>query len=231
MEEYISIDYFTYNKISVVASIIIIILFILFVSIMTMALKYELYNKMNFCDPAFYYSKACNNTIAKTIIDDEKYKANITKFSNNINNNVNQIIADSQNAIDKNESTIVSKEEENLEFATESINQIQEITDNLRSISSKHLGNFNYLKDLTIEQSNNLSQIIQNIPSILKIIQEQVNIAVITPALTKMLCPLQKLYKSIQGVQSDSYLNSYISQYIKDPLPNLNIKQDISCPA
>jgi len=231
MEKYISIDYFTYNKISVIASVIIIILFILFVSIMTIALKYELYNKMNFCDPAFYYSKACNNKIAKTVLDDKTYKANLTKFSNNINNVINPMIADSQNTIGENESTIVSKEEENIEFATESINQIQEITDNLKSISSKHLGNFNHLKDLTIEQSNNLSQTIQNIPTILKTIQEQVNTAVITPALTKMLCPLQKLYKSIQGIQSDSNLNSYISQYIKQPLPNLIIQKDISCPA
>ena len=200
MVQYLPLTYYTYNIQNYYASIVASILFFIFYSILFVALKYEVYNKQDYCDPMFYYGKACRNDIANKIQQNEDLLKVKKKFYSNV-----KTLTDASGATTKDKAnielagqTVNANLSENKEFTKNTIEQIQEITNVLNMASSKYLGNLQSLLSSTQNQSNSA---LQQIQGLLNNVQDQIKQTVIDPALARYTDPLQKLYKSLSDIK------------------------------
>lgn len=200
MVQYLPLTYYTYNIQNYYASIAASILFFIFYSILFVALKYEVYNKQDYCDPMFYYGKACRNDIANKIQQNEDLLKVKKKFYSNVKTLTDASGATTQDKanIELAGQTVNANLSENKEFTKNTIEQIQEITNVLNMASSKYLGNLQSLLSSTQNQSNSA---LQQIQGLLNNVQDQIKQTVIDPALARYTDPLQKLYKSLSDIK------------------------------
>lgn len=200
MVQYLPLTYYTYNIQNYYASIVASILFFIFYSILFVALKYEVYNKQDYCDPMFYYGKACRNDIANKIQQNEDLLKVKKKFYSNVKTLTDASGATTQDKanIELAGQTVNANLSENKEFTKNTIEQIQEITNVLNMASSKYLGNLQSLLSSTQNQSNSA---LQQIQGLLNNVQDQIKQTVIDPALARYTDPLQKLYKSLSDIK------------------------------
>ena len=201
---YYPIHYLSYNKQSYYACIGSSILFVIFYFMLVNVLRYELNNKKNICEPNFYYSSACSNQIANTILLDTALNPSQNAFYNAVQNKYDVSQTTQENEIDGAGKTVQGTLDANTNFTQNTIEQIQEITDIIQLITTKYLGNFQqFLQDTKSTSSTTWNQI-QEIPGLLQNLQNQINQAIVTPALARYVDPLQKLYKSLTNLSMQS---------------------------
>jgi len=201
MPIYYPIDYFTYNRQKYYQCIGLSILFFAFFIIVINVFQYELFNQKNVCDPKYYYGTACRNEIANTIyaksgfmpINNQFYAAVETQFDPSLNaqkskiDGAGEVVDDTLNG--------------NIQFAENTVNEVEEAADVLQLMTTKYLGNLQQFMKTAKSTSSSTWDQIQQIPGLLNQLQGQINQAVVTPALARYVSPLQKLYKSLADVQ------------------------------
>ena len=193
----IPLYYNTYNTRYVSLAIILFAIFVSGISILYIILQYELFNRQAYCDPRYYYGKACNKLVAESVLMDptflkkkkEFYDSSI-KLSTEINKDDGEINEDSLKVENANELSSPT-------FIEDSAKKVDSITNKLNAIKSSYLGNPNNKLTQSISQLNNsfLSEL-KDLPIQLERIQGMFANGVILPSSTHLIDALQKLHKS-----------------------------------
>ena len=218
--KYIPIDYFTYNRPYYFATTIIIIMFSIIYIMLYLVFKYEYLNRVEVCDPMFYYGRACRNQYSNILLFNDKFltfKKNFYEIVSKFNpktqqtegvrerkNKNKQIIEDSEKAIDNNL-------ESNEEFSKSTIDEIDNMTTVVKLITSKYLGNlqelFGNVQNAPQYLLNNLQQLSIDLGQLQIHVQE----SIVDPAFAKYTAPLQKLYKYLTHINETTL--PYVEKY------------------
>jgi hypothetical protein len=217
MTQFASLTYYTYNSPSYFAGVILLIMFSIFYAMLYLALKYETYNNMDYCDPMYYYGQACKNEINKSIVTNTefaqaksafhdkvaKYDASISAYKG-----IQSKTEDDQKEIHNANEAINKNVEANTTFPENTIDEINEITDFTKMLSSKYLGDVQTLISSVTSKNPAVEDQLKTIPEQIGILKQQINTAIVTPALTRYSAPLHKLYKSLTDMTLDT--NEYV---------------------
>jgi len=158
--------------------------------------QYEFYNKKNYCDPKFYYGRACRNQIADRILNNPDLINAKHRFYNAMQD-VNKVIDNVQNDIDTVSQNVQDGLESNDEFQRDTLDQINDVTRIVKMATANYLGNLQGVVQSTKDTSAAVWSQLQSVPALLKELQKQINDAIVTPALAPYVGPLQKLYQSL----------------------------------
>jgi len=201
--KYIPISYYTYNSHNLFLSTTITILFSVFFAISYLAFSYETSNKADVCNPTFYYGNACKRHIAKSVLLDEKFLNRKRVYYKAAENNNSNIRTDNNN-VEYNVNDRVSEYlSDNKEFNDKTVKEIEDITDVLNLIATKYLGNIQqFLSSSTQSTSEPVISAINNIPGMIKSVQDKLNKAVVEPTSAAFVSPLQKLYKALLNIDT-----------------------------
>lgn len=201
MVTYYPLHYFTYNRTIYYQCIGLTILFVSFFGIIINVFKYEMYNKKGVCDPEYYYGSACKNVIANTVLADGGLVPIMNQFYYTVENQLDPSQNAQQSAIDSAGDTVQNTINTNNQFAQNTVEQIQEVTNVVQLLTTKYLGNLQQFLQTAKSTSSATWNQIQEIPGLLNSLQSQINQAIITPALARYVDPLQKLYQSLSAIQ------------------------------
>ena len=204
MTKFITLSFFTYNLELYYAAMGASILYFAFYVILFRVLKYEIGNKQNICNPAFYYGQACRNQIADTILSDPGFVQAKQAYYATVQSTIDEsgTMTNDNTEITDASGTVQGNLDANVNFTNSTISQIQETTNVLKTITSKYLGNMQNVINSTKNQTNSALEQIQKIPPLLSNLQQQINASIVTPALMPYTDPLQKLYNSLTEVQT-----------------------------
>lgn len=218
--KYIPIDYFTYNRPYYFAATIIIIMFSIIYIMLYLVFKYEYLNRVEVCDPMFYYGRACRNEYSNILLFNDKFltfKKNfyeiVSKFDTKtkettgarVNTMKNkQIVKESEDSIDDNL-------ESNKDFNESSIDEINNMTTVAKLITSKYLGNLQEIFGNVQEAPKYLIQNLQQLSIDLGQLKNYVQQTIVDPQFAKHSAPLQKLYKYLTHI--DETTLPYVEKY------------------
>lgn len=212
--KYLPLSYFSYHLPYYVASWLVVILFATFISMMYLAMKYEVYNKQHVCDPMYYYGKPCYNYISERLLTNSEFSNARNTFYNNLDTyepetasfkGAKQTVIDAERIIEKSSKPAIERAmEQDNEFIEENTSQINNMTSILQLLSLKYLGN---LQD-TIEETKDLPPGVQdqlsNIPNELENLRILVKESLVDPVYTRYSAPLNKLYRSLSEIKEPS---------------------------
>jgi len=194
----IPLYYKTYNARYVSLAIILIAIFVFGIRILYLVLQYELFNRQEYCDPRFYYGRACNNLISRSVLMDstflkkkKEYYVSSIEVDDEINKDSDKIIANRSKIEDANGLS-------SPEFIEESAEKVKFITDQLNAIKLSYLGNPDKKVRQSISELNSsfLSEI-KDLPVRLQEIQGMFTNGIILPSSVHLIDALQKLHKSV----------------------------------
>lgn len=192
----IPLHYFSYNAPYVSSLVTTCILFFSFYVILYLMFEYEHNNAKNICDPKFYYGRPCRNQIANRILSDPalvSVKHNFYDTMQQVNSSRSNDRNEIENAAAQVQTTLMA----NTNFAQDTIQQIEEVTDIANAATARYLGNV----DQTIQSTQNTSPStwaqLQTMPALIQNLQSQIQQSVITPAMAPYVGPLKKLYQSL----------------------------------
>ena len=198
--KYIPIDYFTYNRPYYFATAIIIIMFSIIYIMLYLVFKYEYLNRVEVCDPMFYYGRACRNEYSNILLFNDKFLT----FKKNFYDIVSKFDPES-------EETINNNLESNEEFNKSTIEEIDNMTTVVKLITSKYLGNlqelFGNVQEAPQYLLNNLQQLSIDLGQLKIHVQE----SIVDPAFAKYTAPLQKLYKYLTHINETTL--PYVEKY------------------
>ena len=201
---YYPIHYLSYNRQSYYACIGSSILFVVFYILLVNVLRYELNNKRKICEPDFYYSSACSNKMANTILADTGFSPAQNDFYNALQDQLTVSQNIQEKEIDGADNKVQGTLDANANFTQNTIEQIQEVTEVIQLMTTKYLGNLQQFLNNAKSTSSSTWNQVQEIPGMLQDLQNQINQAIITPALTRYVDPLQKLYQSLTDLSAQS---------------------------
>lgn len=213
MTQFTSLTYYSFNAPSYYSGVIILTFFSIFYIMMYLALKYETYNRINHCDPQYYYGEACRNQIARTILTNPDFSQAKNDFYDKLSNY--DASSNTVKGIDHNtkedEKHILNVEHEinhnldkNQEFTENTIHEINEMTDFTKMLSSKYLGDVQTLIGSVKSGNTEVEKNLKVLPEQINILKHQIDTAIVTPTLARYTAPLQKLYKSLTHATLDS---------------------------
>ena len=200
--KYIPIDYFTYNRPYYVATVLIVTMFSIIYIMLYLIFKYEYLNRLEICDPMFYYSRPCNNEYSKLLLFNDQFltfKKNfydiISKFNPKTKETegVRANTAKNKEIIENADEKVSDNIQSNEDFSKSTIEEINNMTTVAKLITSKYLGN---LQQLSID----LGQL-----------KSHVQETIVDPVFAKYTAPLQKLYKYL--TQIDQTTLPYVEKY------------------
>ena len=189
----IPLNYFSYNTPHISAFVTASIMFFSFYVILVLMFQYEYYNVINYCDPKFYYGRACRHAIADQILSEPGLVNAKQKFYDTMQT-VSANTAADKSKIENAMTNVQMSVDANAEFRQETIDQINEVTDVVNAATANYLGNLQ--KSVQSTQNSAWTQL-QSIPPLLKDLQGQIRQSVVTPAMAPYVGPLQKLYQSL----------------------------------
>jgi hypothetical protein len=193
---HIPIHYFTYNAPDVNTCVSVCILIFSFYVVLFLMFQFELYNKKNYCEPKFYYGRACRNQIADRILSNPELINAKRQFYSTMQK-VGEVTDNVQTDIDRVSKGVHDGLESNEEFQRDTLDQINDVTRIVKMAAANYLGNLQGVVQSTKETSTAAWNQLQSIPALLKDLQTQINSAIVTPALAPYVGPLQKLYQSL----------------------------------
>ena len=190
--------YNTYNERYANLAILIFVIFIFGISILYVILQYELFNRQSYCDPRFYYGKACNTVISKSILMDPTFLKKKKEFYDSANKVTADLVKDSK-TIDEDKSTINGANElSSPKFIEESAKDVDSITKQLDVIKTGYLGNPNVkLKESISQLNDSFLKQLKGLPEELEKIKDMFTDGVILPSSARLIDALQKLHKSV----------------------------------
>lgn len=213
MTQFASLTYYSFNAPAYYGGVILLTMFGIFYIMLYLALQYETYNKANYCSPQYYYGQACKNVIATNIFTNPdfaqarnafhdkvaKYDASVKAYKG-IQMDTDQDAQRVHNA----DEAINRNIEHNATFPETTINEINDITDFTKMLSSKYLGNVQTLIGSVTSKNPAVENQLKTIPEQINILKGQIDNAIVTPALARYSAPLRKLYKSLTNMTLDS---------------------------
>jgi len=161
-------------------------------------MRYELFNKQGFCDPTFYYGKACRDTISGNMTQDPDFIKYKQRFYGNIDNLIDPMINEDEKDIGDLELNINKSESlVSDEFIDASTKKISKITDILTRIKTQSLGNLGseFVKPLN-DINKTISEKLKDLPNVLNDIKIKLHNGFIKPSTIHLYDALDKLYKS-----------------------------------
>ena len=192
----IPLHYFSYNTPDISAFVTVSVLFFSFYVILVLMFQYEYYNAINYCDPKFYYGRACRNEIADRILSDPGLVSAKQNFYNTMQK-VDAARSTDKSEIENANADVQMTLDTNAEFRQETVDQINEVTDVVNAATANYLGNLQGLVQSTQNTASSTWTQLQSIPPLLKDLQSQIQQSIVTPALAPYTGPLQKLYQSL----------------------------------
>jgi|MDTB01.3.fsa_nt_gb hypothetical protein len=218
--KYIPIDYFTYNRPYYVATVLIVTMFSIIYIMLYLIFKYEYLNRLEICDPMFYYSRPCNNEYSKLLLFNDQFltfKKNfydiISKFNPKTKETegVRANTAKNKEIIENADEKISDNIQSNEDFSKSTIEEINNMTTVAKLITSKYLGNlqelFGNVQNAPQYLLNNLQQLSIDLGQLKSHVQE----TIVDPVFAKYTAPLQKLYKYL--TQIDQTTLPYVEKY------------------
>ena len=218
--KYIPIDYFTYNRPYYFATTIIIIMFSIIYIMLYLVFKYEYLNRVEVCDPMFYYGRACRNEYSNILLFNDKFltfKKNfydiVSKFDPKTKETkgARENMKKNKKIVEESEETINNNLESNEEFNKSTIEEIDNMTTVVKLITSKYLGNlqelFGNVQEAPQYLLNNLQQLSIDLGQLKIHVQE----SIVDPAFAKYTAPLQKLYKYLTHINETTL--PYVEKY------------------
>ena len=200
--EYIAVTYATYNLRNIIIATIVIFMYYFFITNLCIAIKYEILNKREECDVRYYYSRACRNKIANSILMDPAFLNYKKKYFENVNTNITPHLDTAMVFMDAGESKINVDETAHANYTnkakTDLLSQFKPVSDALYSTIGSFLGSLRGVLDNVkrsdspgVDFSNSLTalqtKISESIPP--EYISDELQ-----PSLAKMISPLQKLW-------------------------------------
>ena len=218
--KYIPIDYFTYNRPYYFASAMIIVMFSIIYIMLYLVFKYEYLNRIEICDPMFYYGRACRNEYSNILLFNEKFltfKKNfyeiVSKFDTKTKQTkgVRENTVKNREIIENAEETIDDNIQQNEDFNKYTIDEINNMSTVDKLITSKYLGNlqeiFGNVQNAPKYLINNLQQLSIDLGQLKNYVQQ----SIVDPHFAKYTAPLQKLYKYL--TQIDETTLPYVEKY------------------
>jgi hypothetical protein len=199
--KYSPVNYYTYNTHSYFLSVSITVVYSIFFAILYLAFSYETSNRANICHPTFYYGGACRKQIANTVLKDNSFLNRKKDYYANLETTVKPMMENSSNKIDATDGTISKHLSENDAFNKKTVEEIEDITDVINLITTKYLGNIqHYLSSSSENKTGPVVQALQDIPNMIKSVQDKLNKALVEPTSAVFVSPLQKLYKALNNI-------------------------------
>jgi hypothetical protein len=193
-------------------SIIYIMLYLVF--------KYEYLNRIEICDPMFYYGKACRNEYSNILLFNDQFlefKKNFYEIVSKFNPKTQQTegVRERKNKnkqiVEKSSEAIHDNIQSNEEFSKSTIDEINNMTIVVKLITSKYLGNlqeiFGNVQNAPQYLLNNLKQLSVDLGQLKGHVQK----SIVDPAFAKYTAPLQKLYKYLTEI--DKTTIPYVERY------------------
>ena len=218
--KYIPIDYFTYNRPYYVATVLIVTLFSIIYIMLYLVFKYEYLNRLEICDPMFYYGRPCRNEYSKLLLFNDQFltfKKNfydiISKFNPKTKETegVRSNTAKNKEIVQNADETISKNIQSNEDFSKSTLEEINNMTTVAKLITSKYLGNlqelFGNVQNAPQYLLNNLKQLSIDLGQLKSHVQE----TIVDPAFAKYTSPLQKLYKYLTEI--DQTTLPYVEKY------------------
>jgi hypothetical protein len=206
IHSYIPINYFTYNRPDYLGAVLICILFTIFYIMLFLALKFEHYNRLDYCDPMFYYGRPCNNEYSKILLFNDKFLEFKKKYYDLVAKydkkerevkGVRENTEENKKSIETDDEVIKQNIDDNQQFTSSTLDEIQKIIKVSNLITTKYLGN---IQSLLSNIQNVPSYILENLQSLsleLGNLKNAIQQTMVTPAFKKYTAPLEKLYRSL----------------------------------
>ena len=213
MTQFVPLTYYSYNAPSYYGCIALLTLIGVFYIMLNLALKYEMYNNIDKCDPMYYYGQPCRNEMATALLTNPTFLQakhafydKVAKYdaSNNLYIGAQQDTENDEVTINQANTSIQTNLDGNQAFTDNTIGEINDIADFAKMLSTKYLGDVQTLLSSVKNADSTVETQLQTIPSQMEILKNQIDTAFITPTITRYSAPLKKLYKSL----TDMTLNS-----------------------
>lgn len=212
--KYLPLSYFSYHLPYYVASWLVVILFATFISMMYLAMKYEIYNKQHVCDPMYYYGKPCYNYISERLLTNSAFSDARNTFYNNLDTyepetaqfkGAKQTTINAKQIIEKSSKPAIERAmEKDKEFIEENTSQINNMTSILQVLSLKYLGNLQETIEETKDLPDGVQDQLTNIPNEIEDLRILVKESLVDPVYTRYSAPLNKLYRSLSEIKEPS---------------------------
>jgi len=209
MAHFASLTYYSYNSPSYYGGVVLLTLFGAFYIMLYLALQYETYNNINYCSPQYYYGQACKNLLATDVLTNPEFAQARNAFHDKVATYDASVKAykgiqmdtdqDAQRVHNADEA-INRNIEHNATFPETTINEINEITDFTKMLSSKYLGNVETLIGSITSKNPAVESQLKTIPEQIGILKHQIDTAIVTPTLARYTAPLRKLYQSLTNM-------------------------------
>lgn len=217
MYKYLPLTYFDYNRPYYFGATLILGLFGIFYIILYLVFKYEYYNRLEHCDPMFYYGQACRNKYSKELLFNpkfldfkKKYYELVSKYNAKTGRyeGILENTQENKETVENSNTAIEDNIKSNKEFGEDTIDEIKKITTITNLITTKYLGN---LEELLANIQNAPAYLLESLKSYsfhLAQLRNQLEKATNDPYFRKFTSPLSKLYKSL--VQLDKKTQPYL---------------------
>lgn len=190
------ITYYTYNLPQYYACVVALILFLAFFICTFRIFIYEVLNARNICEPTYYYGQACNNLISDTVQSDKSFSQAKQAFYTQADLYAAANTTGS-GQVSSADIDITENIEDNNSFTQETIKQITDITNLIKGLTQKYLGNMKKMVDTS-------SGALQEIPRYLTELQNAIQTTTSNSMLSKYTAPLEKLYQSLSDMNDDT---------------------------
>jgi hypothetical protein len=200
MVKYIPLYFDTYNLHYSYASTLTIVIFGIFFFFLFSVLSYEYDNKRNVCHPNFYYSKGCRNLISSTVTSDPDFLNQKNNFYSKMRLITETIKKDDTtiSSIDASNESILQK---NANYFQNTIKQVQDLTDVLKTLSIRYLGELDTsLKNSPDNANKMFVEQRKKIEPLLITLKDTIQKTVIDPTYIRYVDPLEKIYKSLANI-------------------------------
>jgi len=194
------LSYNTYNLPQFYACVVALILFFTFFICLFRVFRYEALNARNICEPIYYYGEACNHLISEKIQSDKSFSQAKQSFYTQVDLYAAANVSGS-GQVGTADTLIAENIEDNNSFTQETVNQIKDITNLIKGLTQKYLGNMKTLLKNTSETS---SGALREIPRYLTDLQNSIQKTTSNSTLSKYTAPLQKLYQSLSDMNDEA---------------------------
>jgi len=214
-----NIDFNKLNYVNVYLSIFFFCLFVLFVITVISVVNHRI-NK-HFFSPDIISSTTHSNDetilshmmkIIEQIVNSEKQQTE-NRLEIDIQNNINmqQNIKNLMSMLDEKSQ---SKLDENTKTYQEMNEYIQKVNQSVNEINDAYLANIDAMNNFYDIFKSKMKNYLTQFSGIMNTIQYQIDVAYVTPSLTKAIDPMKKVYNSIYSLFMDN--TDFITTYIKD---------------
>jgi len=162
--------------------------------------------------------------LIEDIVNNEKQQTE-DRLARDIKNNIN-MKQNIKNLMDMLDEKRQSKLDENTKIYQEMNEYIQKVNDSVNEINDAYLANINAMNNFYDIFKSKMKNYLTQFSGIMKTIQYQIDVAYVTPTLTKAIDPMKKVYNSIYNLfmNNTDFITTYINDFDFSNIQPLNTK-------